>query len=284
MDTRVCEYMIAVAEEGTISAAAEKIHISQSALSQSLARLEKEVGSPLFERRERKMIPTIIGERYLQTAREFVSLKEDTYEKIRALSHNTEETVRIGICNQAYQVISDRIQNILKQRFPNLSINFYRYDSSAAMDLLKSGTVDLAVFARKTFYDPSLLWFELYQEHLVLIAPENHPDTFSPDNEPLILPNATTFLYGLMPEEFLKRRTAQITYKTADTHEMLKLTENGYGIALVPSRIISPESRCRVLDYPANISYSIYAAIQKQRTAGTMLEQVFHAVTELSAD
>lgn len=136
----------------------------------------------------------------------------------------------------------------------------------------------------QVFQFPDVLVLDRQVQQAVLIAPKNHPDTISPDNEPLILPNATTFLYGLMPEEFLKRRTTQITYKTADTHEMLKLTENGYGIALVPSGIISPESRCRVLDYPANISYSIYAAIQKQRTAGTMLEQVFHAVTELSAD
>lgn len=284
MDTRVCEYVIAIAEKGTISAAAETIHISQSALSQSLARLEKEIGTPLFERQERKMVPTPVGERYLQTAREFVALKEDTYEKIRALSHNTDKTVRIGICNQAYQVISDRIQNTLKQRFPDLSINFYRYDSAAAVDLLKSGTVDLAIFARKTFYDPSTQWHELYREHLILIAPENHPDYVSIENEALILPNATTFLYGILPEEILKHRAGQIIYKTADTHEMLKLTENGYGIALVPSRIVTPESRCRILDYPKDVSYSIYMAMQKPRTAGSMPERIFQAISELPAD
>ena len=65
MDIRIMEYMKAIEEEGSISKAAERVHISQSALSQSLAKLEQELGTPLFERSDKRWVPTEAGDLYL---------------------------------------------------------------------------------------------------------------------------------------------------------------------------------------------------------------------------
>ena len=57
MDVRLLEYMLVLERLGSVSAAAEEIHISQSALSQSLARLEKSLHTQLFVRANRKLTP-----------------------------------------------------------------------------------------------------------------------------------------------------------------------------------------------------------------------------------
>ena len=57
MDLRQIEYIIAIEQEESISKAAEKLFITQSALNQQLLKLEKELGMPLFERKKRQMIP-----------------------------------------------------------------------------------------------------------------------------------------------------------------------------------------------------------------------------------
>lgn len=57
MDLRQIEYIVAIEQEQSISKAAEKLYLTQSALNQQLLRLEKELGTPLFERRKHSMIP-----------------------------------------------------------------------------------------------------------------------------------------------------------------------------------------------------------------------------------
>ena len=79
MDTKQIEYILKIAEENNITKAAEKLFITQSALNQQLLKLEKELGTPLFERRKHSMIPTFAGRIYLRTAHQIVDMKKETY-------------------------------------------------------------------------------------------------------------------------------------------------------------------------------------------------------------
>ena len=79
MDTKLIEYMIKIADEGSITKAAEKLFITQSALSQQLQKLEKEVGTPLFIRNKAAWAPTPEGQIYLENAREMLRIKQKTY-------------------------------------------------------------------------------------------------------------------------------------------------------------------------------------------------------------
>ena len=78
MDIRQIEYIIAIEQEQSISKAAEKLFLTQSALNQQLLKLEKELGTPLFERRKHTMIPTYAGRIYLNTAHRMVDMKQET--------------------------------------------------------------------------------------------------------------------------------------------------------------------------------------------------------------
>ena len=76
MDLRQIENIIAIEQEQSISRAAEKLFLTQSALNQQLLKLEKELGTPLFERRKHSMIPTFAGRIYLQSG--WRSIRERT--------------------------------------------------------------------------------------------------------------------------------------------------------------------------------------------------------------
>ena len=69
MDTHLIEHIIKIAEEKSITKAAEKLYLTQSALNQQLLKLERELGIPLFRRAKTEMIPTQAGEIYLKGAR-----------------------------------------------------------------------------------------------------------------------------------------------------------------------------------------------------------------------
>ena len=72
-------YVAEVSKCRSMSKAAKKLFISQSALNQQLLRLERDLGIPLFHRVKQGMIPTYAGEIYLETARKMLMMKEDTY-------------------------------------------------------------------------------------------------------------------------------------------------------------------------------------------------------------
>ncbi len=84
-DTHQIEYVIAIAETGSLTKAAEKLFISESALSQQLNKLYKKDGlPPLFEYKHGRMEITTAGKLYLNGARAIMHIKNDTLDKIAA--------------------------------------------------------------------------------------------------------------------------------------------------------------------------------------------------------
>ena len=85
MDTRIFEYFIEIARENSLSAAAEKLYISQPALSQRLKQLEKELGTPLFERSGNRLSLTKAGVIFLNGAQSVLYVKEQAYQQIETI-------------------------------------------------------------------------------------------------------------------------------------------------------------------------------------------------------
>ena len=85
MKLREYEYMLAIAQEANMTRAAQRLYISQPALSKLLASVESELGVQLFLQENRRMIPTAAGKIYLENA-----------EKILSLNHDMERTVRLA--------------------------------------------------------------------------------------------------------------------------------------------------------------------------------------------
>ncbi|WP_235839280.1 LysR family transcriptional regulator [Clostridium sp. Marseille-P2415] len=96
MDLRMIENIIAIEQEQSISKAAEKLYLTQSALNQQLLRLEKELKIQLFERRKHSMIPTFAGRTYLATAHRMVDMKQETYKIIHDITEETAGEISVA--------------------------------------------------------------------------------------------------------------------------------------------------------------------------------------------
>ena len=86
MDLRQIEYVVGVIDQGTFSAAATQLHVSQPSLSQGIARLENELGVSLFQRLARGVSPTAVGDAFIGPARQVLRDVAVLEESIRAVA------------------------------------------------------------------------------------------------------------------------------------------------------------------------------------------------------
>ncbi len=154
MDIRTMQYYLAVVREGTISAAAEALHVAQPSLSRQMKELEQELGAALFERGNRKITLTEEGMVLRKRAEEMVRLMQMTEEEISQIKNNITGSVRIGAGeSQAFHYLS-RTAAELAQDFPDMKFHITSGDTQDLMDELAGGLIDFAVIF--TDVDPAL--------------------------------------------------------------------------------------------------------------------------------
>ena len=125
MDLRQIEYIIAIEQEESISKAAEKLFITQSALNQQLLKLEKELGMPLFERKKRQMIPTVAGRIYLATAHQMIDMKEETYKIIHDIADETVGEIALAYTPERGSMMFSDLYPVFHKRYPGITFRIH---------------------------------------------------------------------------------------------------------------------------------------------------------------
>lgn len=144
MEIRVLNYFLATAQELNMTRAAEKLLVSQPALSRQIADLEDELGVKLFERHPRQLVLTPAGQYLQEQAREIIALSNKTKENLRS-SAVISGDLTIGAGESAgMQRIMNVISDIIKD-YPTVKIHLFSGDYSTTEKRLNHGTLDFAV-------------------------------------------------------------------------------------------------------------------------------------------
>ena len=145
MDIRTMQYFLAVIREGTISAAAESLHVAQPSLSRQMKDLEVELGVMLFERGNRKITLTEEGQVMRRRAEELVRLMQLTQEEIAQVKHRLTGSIRIGAGeSQAFRYFAETAAKVLKEH-PDVQLYITSGDTQDLMDELDNGLIDFAL-------------------------------------------------------------------------------------------------------------------------------------------
>lgn len=141
MDTEQLKQVLSIAENGTLSAAAEKMHFSQSTLSRSVRRLEEELGVRLFDRTKNSMTLSESGRALLPHLKATLADADALCEAARQLSHAT-NVLRIGSCSLAPLW---RLIPIIAERAPELHVKPDLAPAEDVLVLFSSGRYDMAI-------------------------------------------------------------------------------------------------------------------------------------------
>lgn len=142
---RQLEYFIAAVEEGSVTAAAHRLHLSQSALSMALGELERALGVQVLVRHRRGVRPTRIGEQVLVDARRLLVDLDDLQTSARESQYGLTGRLMVGCYSTLSPVLLPPVLSEYIVRFPGVDLTFTEGPHETLIDSLRNGTLDLAL-------------------------------------------------------------------------------------------------------------------------------------------
>ena len=258
MDLRQIENIIAIEQEQSISRAAEKLFLTQSALNQQLLRLEKELGTPLFERRKHSMIPTFAGKLYLATAHRMVDMKKETYKIIWDISEENAGEISVAYSPERGSLMFSEIYPVFHKRYPHVTFRIHEAHVKKMEQLLLQKEVTLACL---TYFgegkNAALEYVETCQELMVLGLPASHPlahlagkeswkyfpeiDLTLLQNDSFALISKLTKMRDMIDDCFRQAGfIPNILFESASTSTVVNMVKNQVCAAFFPQSYVDP--------------------------------------------
>lgn len=146
MDLRVLRYFLTIAKEQSFTKAAEQLHITQPTLSRQMAALEKELGTPLFDRGGHSITLTEKGFLLKRRALEITDLENKIVDEFKGNDEVIEGTVTIG-CGEfsAVEILAD-ICKSFKEKYPMVQIALHTGTADTVYDMMNKGLIDIGLF------------------------------------------------------------------------------------------------------------------------------------------
>lgn len=144
MDIRQLQYFSTIVEEGQITRAAKKLHMSQPPLSHQLKLLEEELGVKLFERNGKILELTNPGKVLYQQAQKLIQQLENTIKEVKETEEGLRGVLALGASKSCFSYFPERIQAFLK-KYPLVKIHLREGDSFVIGEQIKNNEIDLGV-------------------------------------------------------------------------------------------------------------------------------------------
>lgn len=242
MELERLTFFFRVAESGSFSEAAEALYTTQSSVSKQIARLERDLGAQLFERRHRKAVLTPAGERLLPEARALMEQYERMLKAVRyqpALLHIAVLPV-LG-----YYGFSERLR-AFTERHPEIKILLSEEDNATLKMLSAGKQCDAAIYRTETTEELQPHSITLGTDELALLVWEGHPLAHLKEPVPLkefseerfLLLNAGTDLRGQSIR--LCRRAGfepRVVYTGASGETIAGLVKEKMGVAMIMGQV-----------------------------------------------
>ena len=247
IDIKYLRLIETVATEGSLSGAAKKLFLTQSALSHQLKEIELQMGTQAFHRVNKKLVITPAGNVVLAAARKILPLVENVDLELKKIASG--EVGQLRVCTECFTCYH-WLPALIKKfnlEFPNIDIQIITENVSEPLSLLRNGKVDVALVHRYE-KDNNLDYVELFRDEMVLLMsardaltqyPVILPEHFS--NQVLITHSAKG-KQGMVFREVLNPAgvdVRKIVYVQL-TEAVVEMVRAGIGVAVLPKWTLKP--------------------------------------------
>jgi LysR family nitrogen assimilation transcriptional regulator len=246
MDLRRLRAFVAVAEHGTVSKAAQILHISQPALSRQIAAFEQELGFSLFQRSGRRLTMTSRADQLLGESRSLLNHISSLGERARALRQGDIRVLKVAGSAMTIEGAFPTFLDCFSEQFPGVRLALVEADADKHLQMLEQGEADFAINVVNVVEvdDSRFGTFLLPRFHIVAaMAASIDPSAETIDigkvvEHPLLLPNTSYATRNLFDAACrLADVRPLVRLESGSSRTLLTLAEAGHGIAIIPSML-----------------------------------------------
>jgi LysR family hydrogen peroxide-inducible transcriptional activator len=242
MNIRDLKYVVAVAGERHFGRAADKCHVSQPALSGQIRKLEDALGVVLFERTNRAVRVTPVGERIVAQARRLITLSDEIVASAQAARDPLAGQFRLGMISTIGPYLSPLILSAIRTELPDLSLTLVEGLTIELERCLANGELDGAILATVPG-GSHLMEIVLYDEPFWIALPDGHPLAGHKaiglaelaDDELLLLADGHCLRDQVLDACHTATAAAKANTRETSLETLLALVAAGDGITLVPA-------------------------------------------------
>jgi LysR family transcriptional regulator for metE and metH len=286
LEVRHLKLLVAVAEEGSVTRAGQKLHLTQSALSHQLRDAEERLGAPLFLRLGRKMTLTPAGDRLLQSARRVLEELKSAEEQIGQFSGGATGSIRLSTeCYTCYHWLPPVLKQFHKT-YPQVEVLIDLEATACPVDALLDGRLDVGIITSLCGNKgKSLRLTPTHEDEVVVVMPPEHRLCRCQYIKPQDLENETVLIYPpredstllqklLAPAGVQPRSVLEIPL----TEGIVELVAAGIGIAFLARWAVAQSLEARRIVArpfgPQGFRRRWYAATLRSQTAPFVTEFV----------
>ncbi|HEX7295399.1 MAG TPA: LysR family transcriptional regulator [Pyrinomonadaceae bacterium] len=249
MEIRQLRAFVAIAESGTFTAGAAKVHVTQAAISMQIRQLETEIGAKVFVRAPRHVILTEAGEHLLHRARQILREHDAALEEIAELAGAERGRLRIG--SASAMVLTDQLPAILKElrrQHPRAEISVTSGTSEALVEQIVAGELDIA-FVSLPVDVRGIQTDRLSEDQLVAIASPRHKlakqktiSAYTLAGEKLILGERGGNTRRLIDQFFAQAGVSlKVSMELSRQAAIRRMVEEDMGVGIVPLQSVKDE-------------------------------------------
>lgn len=292
MNFRDLEYLVAVAELAHFGKAAESCHVSQSALSLQLQKLEKEVGAQLFERTNRRVVVTEVGQEMALRARELLQGRRELLDTARLFGGGMPASVRIGAIPTIAPYLFGHLYSAFSNQFPGTEVLFEEEVTGKLEPGISSGNFEIGILATP-IHDSLLDEYELFEEPFLLAVSSTHLLANRSFVEPKDLASEKLLLlkdtHCLRDQTMRFCETHHIKGKTmsaaSSIHTILTLVRLEGGVSVIPRMAMENktplEGICCIPIQPSP-TRKVRVVFRKTSRVGLRLAEIIREIPDLS--
>lgn len=286
VDLQQMRYVVAIAELGSFTRAAERCFVVQSALSHQVARLEQELGARLFHRTSRQVRLTAAGEAFLPEARRCLDAAERARAEVAAATGEIRGRLSVGVIPTVAAVDVPAALRIFHDRHPDVRVGLTMTSSDALVRRVSDGRLDLAFLGLPVATEVTGVQGRVLatDRHVAVVAPDHR---FAAAKR-LRLARLAEEVFVDFPAGSPGREqtdqafdaagiTRDVAFEVADVHLMAALIRQRLGVALLPSSFVPGLTGLATIPVegaPVRAEHLVWSRLGPTPAAAAFLEQL----------
>jgi len=292
MEFHQLRYFTAAAEDMSISRAAQRLHVTQPALSRQIAALEAGLGVALFDRVKKRIVLTDAGRFFLPKARQIICDAETSVQQLREQFGDAPRTLRLGFLSVFLDDLVTPVMREFRQRHPKARVSLFELPPRAQLDRLRTHELDAAILGNIEDADRELFAVRrLSRNKMAAVLPEEH----------LLASRKTLKLAALARESFISLSDAvfpgrreflrgicgaagfepQIVSEVDSLSLMIAAVASGDGVALMPEHGQKiPHNGCVFIKLAAPVPTADLLLVQPKSKPGVEMATLAELIAE----